>query len=632
MKSLIVARSSNLAIEALAGLASVEDFKSVNLKSSSLPLNQSWLPYTAIMLLHIKGRTHIQTRLVEPTYTSINRGDCFVLIANNKLYRFVGCYANVIEKSRSKNICSWILENKDMGCTWSTGGMEIVINDGKANNARHVADFWRALGKPDGSEFLVTDAGHADEDDLFESCLIETNMIYEYQDEQLYPVEKYWGSLLKVEMLEPHKVLVFNFGSEVYVWNGKNARSDAKRGALRLAQELFSTSYDYEMCELNPFNYTQIAGDRTSSAVRNHVKSAGSKPDWCILAKITQHMETILFREKFIDWPEYERDDVEKEYRLNGGVRIKALNGAQLYAGEPYEEPNLILENANLGRGNFYYDTDTMRHYDILTQSKQKWQINEFNFSEINANTWQHFYSNESYIVRWMYQISVTVRELTGQISKRNTVGRDRCVYFCWQGTDSSANEKGAAALLTVELDKEKGSQIRVSQGDEPSAFVRLFKAMFVHRGRKEEAQQRHCRLFILTGNDASEQLITEVNCSIENLRSRASMLLVNQTTSKLYLWHGCKSLQRELALSTAKDVQKNHVNELFTSSTNVSLEELEEGTESDEFFVTVGGNTRTDYFTLLNSDQSYDFTPRLFHFSSTNGHMEALEILSQAR
>ena len=43
-------------------------------------------------------------------------------------------------------------------------------------------------------------------------------------------------------------------------------------------------------------------------------------------------------------------------------------------------------------------------------------------------------------------------------------------------GEYASVNEKGAAAVMTVELDKERCPQIRVVQGKEHPTFLQLFR------------------------------------------------------------------------------------------------------------------------------------------------------------
>ncbi|XP_041771665.1 uncharacterized protein LOC121593412 isoform X4 [Anopheles merus] len=625
-----IAKSSNLAVEALAGLASVEDFKSVSLKSSSLPLNQSFVPHKPLMLLQVKGRRHAQTRLVEPAARSVNRGDCFILVTADRLFAFLGQYANVIERSRCKEICEQIVRDKDLGCSAAS---VTLLNDGGATAGRQARDFWALLGRGQEDEG-VCDSGHADEDELFEACLIETNTVYEYGEESLVPVEEYWGAIPKIAMLDPRKVLVFDFGSELYVWSGKSAPAESKRAALRLAQELYGGGYSYEECQLSPLNFAELAGDRQRDA-RRLSKAGNSRPEWCLIARVTQHMETVLFREKFLDWPDVTvqfRDEYGGDGASPTGLEIRPLDGPELYGrAEPYQEPNLVLENSNLGRGDFYYDQDSMRHFDVRTTSVTQWEIDEYEYKEIDGTSRGHFYADESYTVRWMYQISVTVRELSGKVSNRSTVvGRDRCAYFCWHGRDASANEKGAAALLTVELDKEKGAQVRVAQGQESAAFLRLFKVMFVHRSKR--VAKAGWRMYMITGNFPEETMCTEVDgCSMRQLRSRATMLLVHGERGRVLLWQGCKALPhaKEVAANVLRVVLDQKCPELFDETlSNLSSAVVEEGHETDEFFDAVGGQNRHHYHSLLGSEQCYDFTPRIFHLTSiNNGNFEATEL-----
>ncbi|KAK9877941.1 hypothetical protein WA026_020163 [Henosepilachna vigintioctopunctata] len=105
----------HLAVEALAGLASKENFQSISLKkNSSRP--STLLPFKNTMLLLVKGRRHIQLRLVEPIADSINQGDCFLLVTPLALYNFVGSHSNIIEQAKAADIANHIKKHNDLGC------------------------------------------------------------------------------------------------------------------------------------------------------------------------------------------------------------------------------------------------------------------------------------------------------------------------------------------------------------------------------------------------------------------------------------------------------------------------------------------------------------------------------------
>lgn len=84
-----MAKGSNFAVEALAGLAATENFSSITLKNAneSPASTRKFQPYKDLMLILIKGRRNVQVRLVEPVVSSINAGDNYVLVTKSEVIK-----------------------------------------------------------------------------------------------------------------------------------------------------------------------------------------------------------------------------------------------------------------------------------------------------------------------------------------------------------------------------------------------------------------------------------------------------------------------------------------------------------------------------------------------------------------
>ncbi|XP_014471011.1 PREDICTED: supervillin-like isoform X2 [Dinoponera quadriceps] len=634
-----LAKSSSFAVEALAGLASTEDFSAVTLRNvteTSVSTNKLQ-PFKDLMLILVKGRRHVQARLVEPVAECINSGDNYILVTRSEVFNYIGKYSNIIERTHAAEIASCILQKKDLGCQ---ADQVITIHEDKPTCTRNqVQKFWSYLGVLDSEELNVVEAGHPDEDELYESAIIDTNMVYELKDKQLIPHEKFWGTLPKIEMLDQNKILVFDFGTEMYIWSGKGVSTDKKKLATQLVTEIWKDGYDYAECTICPINAARMLGGRRGDSP-TAVKSAKSRPEWCLLAKLTQHVETILFREKFLDWPNStnvikargRKDDVRQ---IDGAAIVQLDDNDEMWL--PNDTPvDFVLEGCHLGRGIGCYDSELKKEYVVTTTSVMVWHIDEFSHTLLDGSSIGQFHSGDSYIVQWTYSVTITGRELSGLPSKHSAKGRDRSVYFIWQGRNASLNERGAAALLTVELDNDRGPQIRVVEGHEPAAFLNLFSGrMIVHSGKKSENRsEKRWRLYICRGTLKSETYLNEIPCSTRQLRSRGSFVLLDTKNAKAYIWHGNNTLRhiRENALSAANKLRENRPDETgLSSEVNVQICEVQESSEPEEFKNALGGINKKLYWSLETAEMQ-DHTPRLYHLSSILKTLRAVEILCPHR
>ncbi len=227
----------------------------------------------------------------------------------------------------------------------------------------------------------------------------------------------------------------------------------------------------------------------------------------------------------------------------------------------------------------------------------QGWRIEEFKKVPVPPQNYGEFYSGESYVILYSY------------IWKN----KDCHIIYFWQGRTSSIQEKGASALLTIELDDKllgMAKELRVTQNKEPKHFLTIFKGKFVvHMGKEKDGNKGNVALYQIYGTSPWNVKAIQVRAAATSLSSTSVCVLKKDHIC--YIWWGKASSKEE------REFAKN----MFPSDTSVKC--IEEQSEPDEFWRLLNGKERYP-ICMVNRRRK----PRLFECSVGSGVFKVDEIM----
>ncbi|KAL9652279.1 hypothetical protein ABK040_011939 [Willaertia magna] len=402
------------------------------------------------LLIQIKGDKIITSKLIDYSSKSINSTDVFILDNGNYIYIFNGKYANKFKKAKALDVAT-NLKLKERG----GNSKIIIIDEGKCLDnleKEQELQFWKLIFKDSLDDDLIK---------VFMKNIPEKGMITDLEYENLY---KKQFTLYRINFIKDEYSLLNDdiFGKvELKIVKESQPSSKDFNSNFVYILDCFSEIYIWE-------------GKFSDKFTKNFTKKLVSKleqldtlkrPFWTYVCKIVEHGEPILFKEKLSDYfgvlpIAVSSAALEEKFNGKGNVAPKM------------EQPDIdVIKMVNQ---HYTLQREIIFHEEIYKDKNQLqiFKVEGFTKMAMKEDLFGHFYSGDSFVILFKY-------------FKNN---KYRYIVYFWQGRDSSINEKGASALLTIDVtnlvnnsDDNSGEvpQIRIIQQKETKHFISIFNNYF---------------------------------------------------------------------------------------------------------------------------------------------------------
>ncbi|XP_037040154.1 gelsolin-like isoform X1 [Bradysia coprophila] len=317
--------------------------------------------------------------------------------------------------------------------------------------------------------------------------------------------------------------------------------------------------------------------------------TANKYPNWTQLHRIVEGAEPVQFKQYFATWRESQQHRIQHK-------KIAGKDSVEFHPS--------TLHKKKSGRGGFMTDDNGKGNVEL-------WRVQNRELVVVRQEMQGMFFDRNCYLIKY------------SALNKGGSV-----IYF-WQGKHASVLDKGASAILTVNMAEKMESgavQVLVNQGYEPRHFLKIFMGKFVIScGSAEEflknkdsgIKPNENRLFKIRGTN-------EYNVHAEQMKAVAASLasddtFIMSTPATTYVWMGVGTSEAE------KEMAKNNVERISPGSNAIIIQE---GAEPPEFWKALGG--KGDYDRELDKPGAPFLDTRLFHCKVRNdGKFVVREILN---